>query len=169
MSSGKKLLLCALLGLGGCGFTPLYGGPANDVSVAARLDTVTVQNIPERPGQMLRLALETELHGAGAPVAQDYTLAVSYTISTAAIGIQQDTASTRNRYVATASWALAPIGAPNAPLAQGMATSEDAENVVDQQYFALTLESGTVNQQLANEIAAQITQQVAAYFKTHAG
>ncbi len=153
-----------LLALAGCGFTPLYGGTDN---VAGKLDTVAVQNIPERSGQVLRLSLETQLHTAGAPTAELYSLNVSYTVAESAIGVLQDTATTRNRLTASASWSLAPIGNPGTPLASGNVTTETAENIIDQQYFALTLEDTTVNQELADQIAAQITDQVAAYFKTH--
>jgi LPS-assembly lipoprotein len=111
--------------------------------------------------------LQDQLQLAGAPVVQRYVLTVNYGIVSQGIGIQQDTASTRNRFVADASWTLSPIGDPAAKLASGQASTEDAENVIDQQYFAVTLETDTINQQLADEIAGQIAQQVAVYFKTH--
>ncbi|OYV30174.1 MAG: hypothetical protein B7Z81_14515, partial [Acidocella sp. 20-61-6] len=152
------------LALAACGFTPLYGGGADD-TVASRLDTVDVQNIPDRPGQELREALETQLHTAGAPTVEAYSLHVTYSIATAGIGVLQDTATTRNRFIATAQWTLTPIGQPNSPLTKGAATTQDAINIVDQQYFALDLETSTINQQLANELAAQITDQLAAWFK----
>jgi LPS-assembly lipoprotein len=156
----------ALLALAGCGFTPLYG-QSGDSSVAAKLDTVTVANIPARPGQMLRLSLETQLHTAGAPTTELYNLSVNYNIGANGIGVQEDSSVTRNRFTATANWTLTPIGNPTAPLATGAVSSEDAENIIDQQYFALQLEGDTINQQLADIIAAQITSEVAAYFKTH--
>lgn len=169
MSLNRNRLLplaLLLLPLGGCGFTPLYG-QSGTTTVADQLDLVNVANIPERTGQMLRLSLETQLHTAGAPTAEEYSLAVSYGIGVSAIGIQADTSATRNRFAAHATWVLTPIGNPNKPLAAGTASTEDAENILDQQYFAVTLENDTVNQQLADQIAAQITLQLAAYFKSH--
>jgi LPS-assembly lipoprotein len=152
--------------LGGCGFTPLYG-QSGDSTVAAKLDTIQVQNIPERTGQMLRLALETQLHADGAPTEQIYSLAVSYGLGIGNAGEQQDSSYTRERFSGTAHWALTPVGAPGRPLAQGTVTTQDALNVINEQYFALQLETTTVQQQVANQLAAQITAQVAAYFKTH--
>lgn len=167
MSLNPKLLTTLpFLALAACGFTPLYGGGA-DNTVASRLDTVDVQNIPERTGQELREALETQLHTAGAPTVQAYSLSVTYSIATSGIGVLQDTATTRNRFTAIAQWTLTPIGQPDAPLTKGAATTENAANIVDQQYFALDLETNTINQQLANELAAQITSQLAAWFKSH--
>jgi LPS-assembly lipoprotein len=157
------------LALAACGFSPLYGGGGGGAgnTVASRLDTVNVQNIPDRPGQELREALETQLHAAGAPTVQAYSLNITYSITTAGIGVLEDTATTRNRFTAVAQWTLTPIGAPEAPLTQGTATTQDAANIVDQQYFALNLETNTINQHLADELAAQITSQLATWFKTH--
>jgi LPS-assembly lipoprotein len=158
-------LACCLLA--GCGFSPLYGDDGAATPVSAQLEQVQVAQIPERTGQMLHDTLQDDMQRDGAPVAQLYTLTVDYNINQQGIGIQEDTSSTRTRFVATATWTLAPIGEPDKAMATGSATTEDAENVIDNQYFASELEDNTVNRQLADEIAAQITSQVAVYFKTH--
>ncbi len=170
MSSSRNLkLLPALLSLVGslsaCGFTPLYGDNGNNVQ--QQMNEVAVGIIPNRPGQILRQSLQDQLQLAGAPTQELYLLSVSYSINVQAIGIQQDTSASRQRFTATATWSLAPIGNPGTPLTRGLASTEDALNIIDQQYFAITLESNTINQQLADEIATQISAQVAAYFKTH--
>ena len=172
MSSNRNLtLLPALLSLVGslsaCGFTPLYGDNGNNVQ--QQMNEVAVGIIPNRPGQILRQSLQDQLQLAGAPTQELYLLSVSYSINVQAIGIQQDTSASRQRFTATATWSLAPIGNPGTPLTRGLASTEDALNIIDQQYFAITLESNTINQQLADEIATQISAQVAAYFKTHPG
>jgi LPS-assembly lipoprotein len=167
LSSSRSLALVGLAALCGCGFSPLYAQGGDSTPVAARLDTVEVANIPERTGQLLRQSLQTQLHTAGAPGEQDYQLSVSYAIDNAQIGEQADSSFTRQRFTARATWKLAPIGDPAHPLATGQATTEDALNVIDQQYFAEKLETDTVDRQLANEIAARITTQLAVYFKTH--
>jgi LPS-assembly lipoprotein len=128
---------------------------------------VDVANIPERTGQMLRLSLETKLHGAGAPAQQLYSLTVGYSLGTAQIGEQEDTSYTRERFNGLATWVLTPIGQPGVRLAGGTATTQDALNIIDQQYFALTTETETIDQQVADELADEITEQIAAYFKTH--
>ena len=165
-SSPKIVVLVALLALAGCGFTPLYGGDAGQVA-SARLDEVAVGNIPERPGQMLRISLETQLHAAGAPVTERYALDVVYSIATTDMGVLQDSATTRYRLSATANWRLTPIGNPQQMLIQGSATGQDAGNIIDQQYFAVDQETDTLNQHLADMLAAQITSQLAAWFRAH--
>ena len=167
LSRTRFLPLAALRPLAGCGFSPLYANGGGSQTLPQQLAEVQVLNIPERPGQMLRQAIEDQFYTAGPPTVQRYALAVSYGISTQGIGIQSDTSVTRNRFIAVASWSLVPVGAPAKPLAAGTATPENAENVIDQQYFALTLETTTIDQQLANTLAQQIATQVAAYFRTH--
>ncbi len=174
MSSSRNLkalaVLASLWTLSACGFTPLYGDSGTSAaSVQQQMDEVSVGIIPNRTGQLLRQSLQDQLQVAGAPTQETYLLTVDYNIYAESIGIQQDTSSTRQRFTATASWSLAPIGNPKKPLAKGLASTEDALNIIDQQYFAITLETNTINKQLADEIAAQISAQVAAYFKTHPG
>jgi LPS-assembly lipoprotein len=154
--------------LTGCGFTPLYGdGGAVGSSVSAQLEQVRVETIVDRTGQMLHDTLQDDMQREGAPATQLYSLNVTYEIDQDSIGIQSDTSSTRTRFVATADWTLSPIGDPGTTLAKGHASTEDAENIIDNQYFDTELEENTVNQQLADQIAGQITGQVAVYFKTH--
>jgi LPS-assembly lipoprotein len=164
LSSNRALALAALLALGGCGFAPLYGGGEE---VQASLDEVKVAPIADRPGQQLRQAIEDEMQVAGNPTQQLYLLTVNYGLNQQGIGVQADSATTRVRFIANATWRLSPIGQPGVALASGQASTEDALNVIDQQYFAQTLETNTVDGQVANEIAGQIVQQVSIYFKAH--
>ena len=135
--------------------------------MAGQLDQVAVANIPERTGQLLRESLQAQLQAEGAPDVQRYLLNVRYSIAGQGEGTQADTSVTRERFVATASWFLSPIGDPGQKLAAGRATTEDALNIIDNQYFAQDLETNTINRQLADQIAQQITTQVAVYFKSH--
>lgn len=135
----------------------------------ARLETVQVQNIPERTGQMLRLKLQQDFYRNGPPVQALYTLTVSYAMASMSEGIQEDSSSTRERFTATAQWTLSPIGQPGQILASGRTTAMDALNVIDSQYFDTNLETTTVNQQLADETSTQITAQLATWFHTHPG
>lgn len=156
----------ALLALSGCGFSPLYGGARGQAANAA-LETVQVQNIPDRTGQILRQTLQQQLYTGGQPTRELYTLSVSYSIAQTGEGIQADSSTTRTRFNANAAWKLSPIGNPSVTLISGNATAMDALNIIDQQYFASNLETDTVNQQLANEIAGQITVQLSAWFRAH--
>lgn len=164
----RNFAALAALALSGCGFTPLYGG-AQGTNASATLETIKVENIPERTGQILRQTLQQDLYRNGQPVQELYSLSVGYAITTTSEGIQADSSSSRGRITATANWSLSPIGNPSKVLTSGTATALNAVNVIDQQYFAGTLEMQAVNQQLANEISAQITAQLMAWFRLHPG
>ncbi len=171
LSARKFLALLPLpLLLGGCGFQPLYGGSAdsaNSPSVAARMDEIEIGLLPNRSGQLLREALEADLHRAGAPVFYRYHLAVHYTLNSEIAGIQPDTSYSRNRLMAQARWRLTPSGNHSATIVQGNAMAMDAVNIIENQYFALSLANNAADRQLAREIAGQIAQQIAIYLKTH--
>lgn len=164
----KLLALPCVLALSACGFHPLYGPQhGQSATVAARLDEVDIGLIPDRQGQLLREALESDLQRAGAPSYYRYHLAVSYSINVQIIGIQEDSSNTRNRYLATAQWTLTPEGNRTIPVAKGTASAMDAENVIDNQYFQATLDNGVMRHQFAREIAHQITAQLAIYLRAH--
>lgn len=164
----KKFTAFAFLALSGCGFSPLYGGPQGGQASAA-LENVQVQTIPDRPGQVLHQALQEDFYRDGTPVQALYTLSVDYSINQIGEGLQADSSTTRIRFDAEAHWRLSPIGQPSQTLVSGNATAMNALNVIDQQYFAANMETQTVNQQLANEISAQITAQLMGWFRTHPG
>ena len=162
----KNLTGLALLALSGCGFTPLYAGPQGEQASAA-LETVQIQTIAERSGQILRQTLQQDFYRNGQPVRALYLLTVSYTINQTGQGVQEDSSTTRTRYDATAQWTLSPIGQPGQALVSGNATAIDASNILDQQYFAANLETETIDAQLATEISSQITTQLAAWLRAH--
>ena len=166
MWSNKLFAALSLLALSACGFSPLYGG-AQGQGASAGLETVQVQNIPDRTGQVLRQALQQQFYTTGQPTQELYMLTVRYSIAQTSEGIQADSSTTRTRFNANAVWALSPIGNPSVSLTSGNATAMDALNIIDQQYFASNLETDTVDQQLADEVAGQITAQLAAWFRAH--
>ncbi len=162
----KPFALFALFALSACGFSPLYGGVQGQ-GASAVLETVQVGNIPDRTGQVLRQDLQQQLYTNGTPTTELYMLAVSYRVVQTGEGIQADSSTTRNRFNAIATWTLSPVGNPGVTLTSGNATAMDALNVIDQQYFASNLEADTVQGQLAQQISAQITGQLAAWFRLH--
>lgn len=165
---GPLGLLLGTLALSGCGFHPLYGNSGSGgPGVTALMDQIEIPIQPNREGQLLHQALERDLQRDGAPGYYRYHLAVSYSTNSQAIGIQPDTSSSRTRFLSSATWSLSPIGAPGLIVAKGTAHAMDAENIIDNQYFATSLENGVMNHQLSREIARQITTQIAIFFRTH--
>jgi LPS-assembly lipoprotein len=163
----------AFLGLGvvatlsGCGFQPVYMPTASGKpGVAQReLAAVFVNVIGDRPGQLLRQALQERLERGATGVEQLYTLSVSYGIGGEGIAIQSDNTSTYTRLVARASWYLNAQDPAKTSLAHGAARAADNFNVIDEQYFAADQENDFAAVRLADAVADQITLQLAAYFR----
>jgi LPS-assembly lipoprotein len=154
--------------LAGCGFHPVYAPSSGATpSVAAQLDEIQIGLIPNRSGQLLHEALEADLRRAGAPVFFRYHLHVNYGISAQVIGLQPDSSSSRTRLFANASCQLTKAGEPSQVVTKGSASTMDAVNVVDNQYFALSLSNDQAHHQLARAIAEQITLELATYFNAH--
>ena len=159
------LLLPLLLQLGACGFHPLYG--AGDQSTLDRLPDIFVQPIGDRSGQELRLALQQRLAGTSDAEPQGYTLAVSYSISGEAVGINGDNSSERTRLVGRAHWVLASVSPTAVPVTSGDARVVDGFNVINEQYFASNLATETTQQRLAGNLADIMTTQLATWFVNH--
>jgi LPS-assembly lipoprotein len=157
----------AALPLAGCGFHPLYmptvsGRPG----IAQReLAAISVAIIPDRPGQLLRQALQDRFDAADAGVQRRYDLAVDYGIAADILGVQADSSITRVRVIGRASWTLRGQDPLRTMVTNGSARSIDAYNILDQQFFAADLENESAQRRLADAVADQITAQLAAFFR----
>ena len=166
----RMLALAAGATLSGCGFQPVYMPTASgNAGVAQReLAAIQVALIPDRPGQLLRQALQDRLEMGASGVARRYDLIVGFGVSGEGIAIQPDTNATRLRMIGSASWTLVAEDPGRTMLSTGSARAVDALNILDTQYFAADLESEAVQRRLAEALADQITIQLAAYFRRRA-
>ena len=155
--------------LGGCGFHPVYGRQADGSPGPAEVElaNITVSIIAGRPGQLLRQALQQRLAGDGSLAGSHYRLNVVFWISGEGIAIQPDNSATRVRLIAHANWTLVTNTTEPKQISTGSARAVDAFNILDQQYFAADLESEAVTKRLAQDIASQITLQLATWFDEH--
>jgi LPS-assembly lipoprotein len=157
------------LGLGGCGFQPVYSrAPAatgGDPSLADEMAATRVALIPNRFGQMLRRSLQNKLGsvGAGAPAAR-WELVVGPSQSGEGVGIQQDGAATRVRTIATANWTLLRMS-PRETVASGFERAIDAYNIQPNQYFAADSSRDAMERRLADLLANEVIMRVAARFR----
>ncbi|MDN6714351.1 MAG: hypothetical protein L0L41_07020, partial [Acetobacter sp.] len=161
-------LMAAPLLLSGCGFKPLYGEEKGAVDVTAELKDIYVANIPQRFGQQIRLALQSQMAGDGPEDPRKYKLVVQPTISGEAIDIHGDNTTGRTRMLATAHWQLLTIEQTPQLITQGYAQTLDGYTNTYEQYFAQTLNMESTMGRSAQALGEQITQQVATWFKTHA-
>jgi LPS-assembly lipoprotein len=157
------------LALGGCGFQPVYMPTASGKAGPAQrgLASVNVPVIRERPGQLLRQALQERFsNDSGVP--SEYDLTVSYSVAGEGIAIQSSTLATRVRLIGTANWNLVGRDNKRTTLISGSARAMDGVNVFDSQYFASDLESEAKQKSIAENIATQIATQLAVWFRQQA-
>jgi LPS-assembly lipoprotein len=162
----RAVLAGAGLLLTGCGWHAVYAPDALGVPGPAQsnLAAISVALIPERTGQLLRLALQKRFERFGIVTAPRYTLTTTFSIASEAIGIQSDSSATRIRLSGAADWQLASLTPPVATITSGNARDVEGVNVIDQQYFALDLETEAVQRRIADAVADQIMRQLASYF-----
>jgi LPS-assembly lipoprotein len=174
MTPGASRRAFLVLGSGAaltaCGFQPVYMPTASGQAGPAQRDlaAINVNLIAERPGMLLRQALQERFEGAGSSVARRYDLTVTYWITGDIVGVQPDTTVTRVRYVGFANWVLSAQDPAHTHLTDGAARAADALNLIDSQYFAAGLETTTIQERMAQALAEQITLQLAAYFRRRA-
>jgi LPS-assembly lipoprotein len=92
MNRRQLLMLATGASLSGCGFQPVYMPTASgNAGLAQReLAAIQVNLIPDRPGQVLRQALQDRLERSASGVARHYDLAVAFGITGEGIAIQQN-------------------------------------------------------------------------------
>ena len=170
MTRRQMLRLSASVSLSGCGFQPVYMPTASGrAGPAARdLAAIEVNLIPDRPGQLLRQALQARFEGAGGPGPRRYDLSVAFSVAGEGIAVQPDTIATRIREIGTANWTLLAQDPARTKLSSGSARAVDAINIIDTQYFAADLENEVVQRRLAEALADQITLQLAVFFRKRA-
>jgi LPS-assembly lipoprotein len=156
--------------LAGCGFQPVYMPTASGQAGPAEreLAAIDVAQIPDRPGMLLRQALQDRFEGTGDATARRYALTVSFWITGSGIGVQSDTTVTRTRYLGHANWTLTADDPGHTRITGGTVSATDAINNIDTQFFASDLENDVVQKRIANALADQITLQLAAFFRKRA-
>ncbi len=170
MKLTRRTLLGAALPLAGCGFQPVFMPSAGgETGVAEReLATIYVNLIPDRPGQLLRQALQQRLEGAGGSSSPIYTLTVNYWITGEGIGIQPDNSTTRIRLFGNANWVLLGRDPAQTHVTDGYSRAQDAVNVIDEQFFSADLQTDVAYHYLAKAVADQITNRLAIFFRNKA-
>lgn len=155
--------------LAGCGFQPVYMPTASGKAGPAQreLASVYVGIIPDRPGQLLRQALQRRF-GDDSGAASAYDLRVSFSISGEGIAVETNNIATRIRMIGNANWTLLARDATRSTLTAGAARSVDGVNIFNEQYFAADLETEAVQQRIAENLAQQITTQLAIWFRHRA-
>ncbi len=133
------------------------------------LAAIEVDLIPDRPGQVLRQALQERLELGNDGVAHRYDLTVGILDSRRghwqSSGYHRDTHSPdRQRELDAGRRRIR----AHADVTSGFAKAVDAVNIIDEQYFAADLSNEAIQKRLAEAMADQITLQLAIFFRRRA-
>jgi LPS-assembly lipoprotein len=161
-------LIGAAASLGGCGFRPLYAPMSKGGVVSEELAAVYIAVMNERPGQLLRQALQRRFESSATGIAKRFELWGGLSAVPEAIAIQRDSSSSRMRLTGNAYWGLRKLDAAQTPLTNGNTRVIDGYNINDQEYFAAELEQAAAIRRIAETCADQITLSVASFLKKQA-
>jgi len=155
--------------VGGCGFRPLYGdlGPGNTPAAREALAAISVNIIPERPGQLLRQALQERFERFGTDAPRRYLLRTTFSVSGQGLAVTPESVVTRIRDTGFAQYTLVTLEARPRTVTSGNARRVDGYDLVTNQFFAGDLEQEQVVRRLAEAVADQIALQLALFFDKH--
>ncbi len=161
------LALAILLGLGACGFQPLYGRAADGTATTDELAAVRVTPLEDRIGQQFHNLLIDRLNPRGQPVEPAYTLKLELTKSTQGVNVRKDETATRANLILRASFALYAVGSDEA-LLQGSVNSINSYNILDSQFQTFVSEEDALKRGL-RELSDDIRVRLATYFSGAGG
>jgi len=160
------LIWLALAGpaLSGCGFTPVYGdrGVSASPAAAARLDSVAIEPIGERNGQMLRNLLIDRMYADGRPADPAYRLVIRLAATEEDLGIRRDATATRARVRLVADYELVDT-ASNEVVYRTFSRAVVSYNLLEAQYATLVAEQDAYERGLI-ELADDIRTRLALFF-----
>lgn len=159
------LLLISVGLMAACGFHPVYGvNKYTAVGAEEHLAQTYIDGIPNREGQYLRNALIERFYRDGRPVSPAYTLSVSpITESLRDLDITIDSDTTRGQLTLSITMQLIDKET-NETLFQRSLRSIASYNIIDSEFANRVSEQNTRENAL-DDLARQIEQQLALYFK----
>lgn len=169
-SCGAALMLalasCAPLALAGCGFTPLYAAPgtAGGGDVTAGLDSIHIDNIPNREGQYLRNQLIDRFYRSGRPADPAYRLKIDPIAETLTdLDITKSSSATRAQLRLNTHMTLRDAKTGQVLLDRPL-VSVTSYNILQSQFTTRVSEENTRNNAL-DDLARQIEAQLALYLR----
>lgn len=162
MNKLRHGFLLSFLLLTGCGFSPIYAGHGEgDAPVAAALQNISIANIPDRSGQILRNHLIDRFYSHGRPTTPTAKLSVTLREHEEDLGIQKDATATRRQLEIWANYSLRDTGAKE--LVTGTAHSVVSYNKLEAQYGNVTAKRNAQERAL-KEVGEQIVNRISLYY-----
>jgi LPS-assembly lipoprotein len=160
MGCGSVMLACAALSA--CGFHSVYGGHGADGSpVADQLNSVAIDPIPDRPGQLLRNDLIDTMYVKGRPMQPQYHLTVKLRTAEESLGTLANATSTRSALHAYGDYSLKDLSGKE--LTKGSVQSTTTYDLLNSMYSTQVSHDSAI-ERTVNEVGQQITNRVGLYF-----
>lgn len=158
LSRATVLALClAGLGLGACGFQPLYG-QRTGAAAPQQLALVRIDTIADRQGQKLHNFLLDRLNPLGPPPEPFYRLQVQLKKTTRNLAIRKDETATRANLILQANFALLDVRSGKV-LFRGHSRSTNSYNILESEFATIaSLNDATTRatRDLSEEISARL-------------
>lgn len=166
MSSLKRptslaMPLALLIGLGACGFRPLYSERHN-VGVTAELAATRIDLIADRTGQKLHNFLLDRFNPKGLAARPRYGLKVTVQTRRRELGIRKDETATRANLTLTARYTLRDWRT-NRSLYQGTSSSTNSYNILESDFATLTALNDATTR-AARELSEKIKTRLSIFF-----
>ena len=158
----RGLLLLFAFALAGCGFRPLYGQRSArdwDPDLAA----IKVDPIPDRPGQILALALRESLNPSGTSVPAKWRLQTALTIARSDLGIQRNATATSSEITVSASFALFDAASGKPIYSNSSRAISDFNQLTDA--YATQVAADDARDRALQQVAEEMTMRMAIFMR----
>jgi LPS-assembly lipoprotein len=163
------VLAASVLTLSACGFEPMYGThrfnepTAQEAAIEAQLESIEIENIPDRSGQVLRNLLIDRFYRNGRPQAPQYRLkTAALQESITDLDITKESDATRAQLRVNATITLVDANG-NAVLERDL-SAIGSYNILTSEFSTRVSEDNT-RQNVLSDLAQQIELQIALYLQ----
>ncbi len=156
--------LMAATFLAACGFQPLYSGGKGG-HMATELGSIKIERIADRSGQQLRNHLLDKLTPYGQPARARYGLKVTMREGISGLAVKKSEVATRANLNVGASFSLTERATAEV-LFTGTSSVVASFNILSSDFSTLIAEKGARSRAIS-DVAGDIQQRLAAYFKLH--
>ncbi len=153
--------LALLIGLGACGFRPLYSERHN-AGVTAELAATRIDLIADRTGQKLHNFLLDRFNSKGPAARPRYALAVKVATHRRELGIRKDETATRANLSLTARYTLRDWRT-NRLLYKGISNSTNSYNILESDFATLAAFNDATTR-AARELSKKIKTRLSIFF-----
>ena len=161
---GSVAYLIFAVGLGACGFEPLYAkNDQQDVAIAQELAAIDVARIDDPLGVELRNQILGNLAPANADIPSRYRLAIQLSRNKIPLITEEDSKISRFDFVLIATYELT-AKESGAVLAGGTVSSATSYNIVEAADFASLVAEQSAGRQAAREASREIVTRISLYF-----